>query len=135
MSTPQHVLASAEEGVFDWAVWEARILQNGITIDRPYQTAHPRFPSIIYPIDYGYVNETLGTDGEEVDVFVGSGSNGLVGLLITNDYRKGDREIKLLYNCTPEEIYLCNGFINYDRSLMDGTLLLRQPMHRLWTRR
>jgi len=134
MSTPQHVLTAAEEGIFEWDVWEARILQNGVTIDRAYRTAHPRFPSIIYPINYGYVNGTVSTDGEEVDVFVGSSSQGLVGLLITNDYRKGDREIKLLYNCTPEEIYLCHGFINYDQSLMDGKLMLREPMSQLWAR-
>lgn len=135
MSTPQHVLALAQQGVFDWATWEARLIQNGVTIDRPYRAAHPRFPSIIYPINYGYINGTVSTDGEEVDVFVGSGKTGLVGLLITTDHRKGDREIKLLYNCTPEEIYLCHGFINYDRSLLEGELMLREPMYTLWARR
>lgn len=132
MPTPQKVLDTAENDQFDWAAWEATILANGITIDRPHRTAHPRFPAIIYPINYGYINGTESTDGEEVDVFVGSAQNGLVGLLITTDHRKGDREIKLLYNCTPEEIYLCHGFINFDRRLMEGQLLLRQPMHTLW---
>ncbi len=117
---------------FDWAGWEALILDNGITIDRPYRTPHPRFPEIIYPIDYGYIKGTRSTDGEEVDIFVGTAENGLVGVLMTTDYRKGDREIKLLYNCTPQEIYLTNGFINFDRHLMEGTLVLRYPMRMLW---
>jgi hypothetical protein len=34
-------------------------------------------------------------------------------------------------HCTPEEIYLVNGFINFDRTLLEGTLTLRRPMHGL----
>ena len=119
-------------GQFNWAGWEALIRQNGITLDRPYRSAHPDYPEIIYPLDYGYVNGTTSSDGNEVDVFVGSAESGLVGLLITTDYGRGDREIKLLYACTPEEIYLVNGFINFDRQRMEGTLVLRRPMQELW---
>lgn len=117
---------------FPWDAWEALIEEQGYTIDRPYRSAHPRFPEIIYPLDYGFINGTLGTDGEEVDLFVGSASNGLVAALLTTDYGRGDREFKLLYNCTPAEIYLANGFINFDRTLMEGTLVMRHPMHILW---
>ena len=117
---------------FNWAGWERLIRENGITLDRPYRTPHPAYPEIIYPINYGYVNNTTSTDGDEVDVFVGTAQSGLVGLLMTMDYGRGDREIKLLYNCTPEEIYLANGFINFDRRRMEGTLVLRHPMQTLW---
>jgi inorganic pyrophosphatase len=119
-------------GRFNWEGWEALIAQNGLTIDRPYRTPHPDFSDIIYPMNYGYVNDTASTDGHEVDVFIGSAANGLVGLLMTTDHRRGDREIKLLYNCTPEEIYLANGFINFDRTRMEGVLVLRRPMRELW---
>ncbi len=117
---------------FDWDGWEALIARNGYTLDRPYGSAHPRFPDIRYPIDYGYLPDTLGSDGEEVDLFVGSARNGLVALILTHDYRRGDRECKLIYDCTPEEIYLVNGFINYDCSLMEGRLVMRRPMRELW---
>lgn len=117
---------------FDWAGWERLIAAHGITIDRPYRSHHPAFPDIIYPLDYGYVNHTMSGDGDEVDVFVGSTQNGLVGLLLTTDHRRGDQEMKLLYGCAPEEIYLAHGFINFDRRLMEGTLVLRHPMAMLW---
>jgi hypothetical protein len=120
--------ADVEDGRFDWAEWEALIRANGIRVDRPRDSAHPRYPDIIYPLDYGYVNGTASSDGDEVDVFVGSARNGLVGLMVTSDFRKGDREVKLLYDCAPEEIYLANGFINFDRKLMEGSLILRRPM-------
>ncbi len=116
---------------FPWERWEGLIQERGVTIDRPKGSVHPDHPSIIYPIDYGYIPGTAASDGHEVDVFAGSADNGLVALIITVDQRKRDREFKLLYNCRPEEIYLVNGFINYDRRLMEGELVMRQPMREL----
>jgi len=82
----------------------------------------------VYPIDYGFVNETKSSDGQEVDIFVGSAANGLIAAIFTVDRRKKDRECKLIHNCTPEEIYLINGFINFSPSMMSGSLLMRFPM-------
>ncbi|NNE45546.1 MAG: hypothetical protein HKN37_02675 [Rhodothermales bacterium] len=117
---------------FRWTQWEDLIRERGFTIDRAKGTAHPDHPSIIYPINYGFIPGTTASDGHAVDVFVGTADNGLVGLIITADYRKFDREFKLLYNCDPVEIYLVNGFINFDRRLMEGELVLRRPMRELW---
>lgn len=115
-----------------WKKWDTCISKNGITIERSRTTAHPDYPSVVYPLDYGSVNETLGTDGDPVDVFVGRGTTGLVGGILTTDFRQQDREIKLLYDCTPPEVYTAHGFINYDRTLLEGVLVLRRPMRALW---
>jgi len=115
-----------------WASWERCICKNGITIERPRASSHPDYPSVVYPLDYGFVNNTLGTDGDGLDVFVGRGTTGLVGALLTTDHRRRDREVKLLYDCTPTEIYTAHGFINYDRTLLTGVLVLRQDMSALW---
>jgi inorganic pyrophosphatase len=40
------------------------------TIDRPIGSAHPDYPDLIYPINYGYVEGVLAADGEEQDVYV-----------------------------------------------------------------
>ncbi len=119
-------------GRIDWAGWEALVRTNGVTLDRPRGSAHPDWPDIVYPIDYGYVNGTRSSDGHEVDVFVGSAETGLVAAIFTIDHRKGDRECKLLLDCDPGEIYLANGFLNFDRSLMEGVLVMRRPMRSLW---
>lgn len=116
----------------DWARWEQLIRSRGLTIDRPYGTRHPAHPGIIYPMDYGYVNGALGTDRENLDLFRGTAPTGLAGAIVSADRRKGDQEFKLLYDCSPEEIYLAHGFINFDRRLMEGVLLLRKPMADLW---
>ncbi len=115
----------------DWQRWERLISENGITIERPQGSRHPDHPSIIYPIDYGYVNDTVGADGHELDIFVGSSSTGLVGTMVTVDHRKRDTEYKLIYNSRAEEVYLINGFINFDRELMDGVLILRWDMEKI----
>ncbi len=116
----------------DWLVWDRLINDLGITIDRPKDSVHPVHDSIRYPINYGYVNGTSGSDGDEVDIFVGAANNGLVAAIFTTDFRKNDRELKLIYDCFPVEIYLVNGFINFDRDLMEGILVLRRPMLELW---
>lgn len=115
-----------------WEAWDTCISKNGIRIERPRATAHPDYPSVVYPLDYGSVNGTLATDGEPLDLFVGRGTTGLVGAILTTDFRQQDREMKLLYDCTPTEVYTAHGFINYDRTLLEGVLVLRRSLTALW---
>jgi len=116
----------------DWEGYERAIAAHGITLDRPRLSRHPQYPEIVYPIDYGYVNQTPGLDGQELDVFVGSAATGLVGACFTTDKRKGDQEYKLLWNCTPPEIYLVHGFLNFAPAHMTSELTLRRPLAALW---
>lgn len=41
-----------------------------IKIDRPIGTTHPKHPDIVYPINYGYIPNVIGGDGEELDVYL-----------------------------------------------------------------
>ena len=76
-----------------------------LRIDRPKASRHPRVPQAIYPVDYGYLEGTTGGDGEGVDVFKGSAdSTGVVGVVVTADLEKRDVEVKILLDCTDEEI-------------------------------
>lgn len=45
---------------FPWELWESRIEEAGWEIDRPKGTAHPHYPEIIYPIDYGFLPGHVG---------------------------------------------------------------------------
>lgn len=98
----------------DWEGWERLLRERGVIIDRPRGSPHPRFPEMIYPLDYGYIPGTVGGDGAEVDVFVGSGVVGLVGALLTHDLGKGDHEIKLLWRATPTEVAAAHAFLQRD---------------------
>jgi len=39
-------------------------------VDRPKGTRHPRYPEMIYPINYGYVEGVFAGDGHEQDVYI-----------------------------------------------------------------
>ena len=106
-----------------WSEWERIIAEHSIVIDRPKGTAHPRFPDMIYPIDYGYLEQTIGGDGAEIDIFVGSVESGLIGLLSTHDTAKEDRETKLLWNLSDEETETVVSFLN--RGAMTASLVRR----------
>lgn len=41
-----------------------------ISIDRPLGSVHPKHDDIIYPINYGFIPNVLGGDGEELDVYL-----------------------------------------------------------------
>ena len=51
-----------------WERLDALLAQSRIVIDRPRGSHHPRFPQIVYEIDYGYLDGTTSADGEGVDV-------------------------------------------------------------------
>ena len=41
-----------------------------IVIDRPLGSVHPKHDDIIYPVNYGYIPDTISGDGEEADVYL-----------------------------------------------------------------
>ena len=90
-----------------------------IVIDRPQGKAHPRFPELIYPFDYGYVEGTFSADGDGIDVWIGSlERRSLKGILCTFDTIEGDAEIKLLLGCTEDDVQIIINFIpNFMRYL------------------
>ncbi len=41
-----------------------------VVIDRPLGSTHPKHDDIIYPVNYGYIQNTVSGDGEEIDVYL-----------------------------------------------------------------
>ena len=98
------------------AFWEAmETLVSGVrlVIDRPKGSHHPRYPEIVYPLDYGYLDGTTAIDGGGVDVWRGSlPAPAIVGALCTIDLVKKDVEVKILLGCTESEIETVRAFCN-----------------------
>ena len=71
-----------------------------IEIDRPIGTVHHKGKkTLIYPINYGYIPDVLGGDGEELDVFlvgVDEPVSSYTGRIIGIVYRADDVEDKLI---------------------------------------
>lgn len=109
-----------------WCAMERLIADSEIVIERASGTRHPEHPQIIYPLDYGCLKGTSSSDGEEIDLFLGSDpSRRLTGAFVTVDLEKRDCEIKLLIGCTGDEIRTVDHFFN-DYASMKGLLLLRE---------
>jgi inorganic pyrophosphatase len=78
-----------------------------LVIDRPSGSAHPRYPNLLYPLDYGYLAGTTAADGDGIDVWIGSlPERRVTGIIATVDLLKRDVEIKVLLGCTAEEARL-----------------------------
>lgn len=90
-----------------WYHADQLVKSSQIIIDRPKGSSHPVRAEIVYPLDYGYLDDTTGGDGKGVDCWIGSlGQRQVTGAIITVDLHKRDSEVKLLIDCTPEEAEL-----------------------------
>ena len=94
-----------------WQGMGTLISTNMIIIDRPRGKPHPRYPKLVYPFDYGYVQNTTAGDGDGIDVWMGSlDLKTLTGILCTFDKIKRDAEIKLLLGCAKEDVQIIQNF-------------------------
>lgn len=109
-----------------WFALDRLVQTSQIVIDRPKGSAHPRYPDMIYPVDYGYLQGTASMDGEGIDVWRGTDPAQRVDAVVcTVDLLKQDSEIKILIGCTEEEkVLVCE--THNDSEYMKG-LLIRRP--------
>jgi len=69
-----------------------------VIVDRPLASKHPEH-EIYYPINYGYIPNTISGDGEEVDAYIIGEFQPLKdfqGIVIAIIHRKNDIEDKLV---------------------------------------
>ena len=93
-----------------WSVLQELVETTDITVDRPAGTAHPAFPEFVYPLDYGYLDGTVGGDGHGVDVWLGGGGHRVTGVFVTADPFKRDAEVKVLLGCGRPELDAISAF-------------------------
>ena len=100
-----------------WQFAEQLLASREVRVERPRGSAHPSFPDTIYPLDYGYLENTSSTDRECIDVWLGVGDQRrLSAVICTVDMLKSDMEIKLALGCGPEDLETIVNF--YERSRM-----------------
>ena len=96
-----------------WAWLDRLIAGSRVVVDRPKGSRHPRFPGMIYPLDYGYLEGTTAGDGAGIDIWQGAnGGRRLTALILTVDLAKRDTEIKLMLGCSDEECRTALAFLN-----------------------
>lgn len=113
-----------------WQYLDRLVAVSQVVLDRPRGSAHPNYPDLIYPLDYGYLQGTTAVDGGGLDVFVGAQPDRtLDALALTVDLHKRDAEIKLLLGCDETEKQLVLDFLN--GASMRACLVQREAGHAL----
>jgi inorganic pyrophosphatase len=85
-----------ESAFWTWA--DDLIKISRVVIDRPRGSTRPRYPTLIYPLDYGYLEGTTSSDNSEVDVWQGTRPGAeLDAVVCTVDRMKKDLEVKVFW--------------------------------------
>lgn len=106
-------MAEFENNAYFWQKLDTIYLSSKLEIDRPKDSVHYKYSNLVYPVDYGYLKDTTGTDMKPIDVFKGSlGGNQVQAVAVSADILKKDSEVKLMVGCSEEEIYDIMHFLN-----------------------
>ena len=109
-----------------WLALDRLVADSELVIEHLRNSAHPRYPSFIHPVDYGYLRDTMSADGVEIDVWRGSNEIiGIVGVICTVDLVKRDSEIKLLIGCSDSEVEMI--LQTHNHSEFQKGILIRRP--------
>lgn len=109
-----------------WQRLDSLLERSNIVIDRPKGSVHPRYTDIVYKLDYGYLEGVSSTDGEGLDVWLGSDpAQRLNAVICTVDLDKCDAELKLLVGCTAEDLTYIESFYN-DYPNMGAKIICRE---------
>jgi inorganic pyrophosphatase len=87
---------SAQYNAAFWLALDKLVSESEIVIDRPKGSRHPKYPTFLYPVDYGYLENTSSIDGGGIDVWKGADGEDIDAIVCTVDLMKKDSEIKIL---------------------------------------
>ena len=77
-----------------------------VIVDKPIGSHHPKYPDIIYLVNYGYVPNTISGDGEELDCYILGEYKPLKeykGKCIAVIHRKNEEDDKLIIHTNTKE--------------------------------
>ncbi|MDH6367969.1 inorganic pyrophosphatase [Breznakia blatticola] len=113
-----------ENSALFWQKLDTIYLSSKLVVHRAKDSAHPKYRNLIYPVNYGILEDTGGDGLREIRVFKGSMSKGIQGIIVGADILKRDCEAKLVVGCTEEEIEAILMMLNQTEH--QKTVLLRR---------
>ncbi|MBR2685910.1 MAG: Inorganic pyrophosphatase [Erysipelotrichaceae bacterium] len=109
---------------FFWQKIDTMFFSNRLIITREKNDHHPLYPNLVYPTQYGYLDDTYPED-PGICVFRGSlDVTHVEAMVIAADLLKKDLEVKLLVGCTEEEEKQILHFLN-QTDFQKGVLIRR----------
>ena len=120
----KHFQKTVEKDNDFWIALDKLVSESKIIIDRPKGSHHPKYPNFIYPVNYGYLENTSSMDGGGIDVWKGTVGDYVDAVICTVDLMKKDSEMKILIGCCEEEKLLALDAHN-NSEYMKGILFRR----------
>jgi inorganic pyrophosphatase len=96
-----------EPDTSSWQSIAQSLLTNLNIIDRPNGPSHPRYGEMIYPLDYGYIENITSSAGGGIDVWLRS-------LNMVRDHQSAKTLTGIL--CTFDTLYISNPMVDNDLS-------------------
>lgn len=102
-----------ENNAYFWQKVDTLFLSGDIHQTKKKGESHDTFKNMIYPVDYGRLEDITGSGEKGVSVYLGSGSRHQVtGLVIAADILAKELDVKILAGCTDEETDEVLHFLN-----------------------
>lgn len=102
-----------ENNAFFWQKLDTLLLASSFELKQAAGTAHPEFANLIYPVNYGTLQDTLSPDQQGIAMFKGSISSHQVNaILVAADILNKDVEVKFLVGCSVSEEENILRFVN-----------------------
>jgi len=98
-----------------------------VIVDRPLGSKHPKY-GFKYPVNYGYIPNTLAADGMEIDAYILKESEVLdefKGKVLAIIHRSDDLEDKLIVIANTKEISRAEilAMIQFQKQYFDSTII------------
>ncbi len=118
------MLKEYQNNAFFWQKIDTLYFSSKMIITREKGSKHPFYPNLIYPVDYGHLEDTY-PEETGIEAFKGSlKTNHVDEMVICADILKKDLEVKLIVGCTEEEERKILHFLN--QTDFQKTVVLRR---------
>lgn len=113
-------MVSYDNNAYFWQKVDTVFLSSHLNITRHKGESHPQFKNLVYPVEYGHLEDTGSGDG--ISVYVGSKSRSeITAIVVAADILQKTIDVKMLVGCTEDEISEVLHFLNqtdYQKTVM-----------------
>lgn len=114
-----------ENNAYFWQKLDTLYFSSKLVISRSKGDVHPKYHNLVYPVSYGYLEDTFNQEQEGIAVYRGSApASSISTIVIAADILKKDIDVKLLVGCTLEEEEEILRFLN--QTDFQKTILVRR---------
>lgn len=116
-------MVSYDNNAYFWQKVDTIFLSSNVHIIRHKGEVHPQFKNLVYPTEYGHLDET--GNGNPISVYMGTKNHSeITGLIVAADILQKTIDVKLLLGCTEEEVNDVLHFLN--QTDFQKTVLIRR---------